>query len=52
MEMRYYMRSFFSKARAVEFAERLEVVGAEDVQITMATDAFGQVQYRVEWNKD
>lgn len=50
--MRNYMKSFFSKKRAVEFAEHLELCGAEDIQITVANDAFGQVQYRVEWNED
>lgn len=50
--MRNYMKSFFSKKMAVEFAEHLELCGAEDIQITVANDAFGQVQYRVEWNKD
>jgi hypothetical protein len=51
-EMRNYTKSFFSKKRAVEFAEHLEMVGAEDIQITAALDAFGKTQYRVEWNED
>lgn len=50
--MRDYMKTFFSKKRAVEFAEHLELVGCVDIQITVANDAFGQTQYRVEWNED
>lgn len=46
-----YMRNFFSEARAERFAEELKAQGITDIEISSAKDGFGQIQYRVAWNK-
>ena len=48
--MRNHARTFFDEKRAEAFAEEIKKSGAADVIITSARDAFGQKQYRVEWN--
>lgn len=47
--MKNYSKTFFGEKRANAFAEELKKNGAE-VVISAAKDAFGQTQYRVEWN--
>lgn len=45
-----YMKSFFGFERAKAYKEMLINNGVEEIQISSAKDAFGQTQYRVEWN--
>lgn len=45
-------RSFFSRKKADEFIEFLEIQGVAWIQLTIATDAFGQKNYRVEWREE
>lgn len=45
-------RSFFSRKKADEFIEFLEIHEVHWIQLTIATDAFGQKNYRVEWREE
>lgn len=45
-----YMKSFFNNKRAEAYKEMLIANGIKEIQISSAHDAFGQTQYRVEWN--
>ena len=45
-------RSFFSRKKADEFIEFLEIQEVPWLQLTIATDAFGQKNYRVEWREE
>lgn len=45
-------RVFFSRKRADEFIEWLEIHEIAWIQLTISTDAFGQKNYRVEWRED
>lgn len=43
-------RVFLDRGRAKAFAEYLGTQHAEDVEVWVDTDAFGQAQYIVRWN--
>ena len=45
-----HSKNFFSEKRANAYKEMLKNNGIKKVQITSGNDAFGQIQYRVEWN--
>lgn len=45
-------RSFFSRKKADEFIEFLEIHEVPWIQLTIATDAFGQKNYHVEWREE
>lgn len=47
---RNYSKSFFYRKAAEDFIKYLETQGAEDIELSTARDAFGQVQWTVAWN--
>ncbi len=48
--MRNFNKSFFGSKRANEFAKTIKLAGGKNIVISSNKDAFGQTQYRVEWN--
>lgn len=48
--MRNHAKTFFGEKKAKAFAEEIKKNGAADITVSSARDAFGQTQYRVEWN--
>ena len=48
--MHRHSRTYLDRGKAEAFAEYLRTQHAEDIQIWIGTDAFGQATYDVRWN--